>query len=466
MCLQTLSLPIGLALRSTTCCRPVVVPEADKQRMAFFRVWCLIEVYAAQQAGKPIAMRCGSIRRDGTGAFHFEPDKKTLFNILKGNLVDVSEAQTKNPWDRERLLAKLDKGAGRAALNSFIQGSIESCLTQLELETPSLVAEVCGEVGALLKAREQQQVHAIAAAASCGLVGLLRQELNPALADRECGLGHTPLMRAASCGHTPVILLLVHEYNAIIDRRNGLGCSALSVASENGHESSVTALLDLKADVDVEDHKNKTPLLYSVRNGHHAVVRILLMRRADVEKRDQKGYNALMTAARFGHCNSVKALVAANAKLDISNNGVSALMWAARNGHANAVEELVNAKAQVDTEWSHMSDNWSALMWAASKGHEGVVRCLVKARAQVNARSPEELDAAAIEPVQLCMGAVGRSVPSQVSALPAIKRAPSGILALRHDHSWLGALRQTRHLWDVLGPFAIVPTSFTVNDLV
>ncbi|CAN0532087.1 unnamed protein product, partial [Laminaria digitata] len=64
-------------------------------------------------------------------------------------------------------------------------------------------------------------------------------------------------------GHTSVVKLLVEEYGAAVDARDGALCTALHAACEGGHPVVVELLLRLGAEIDARNGKQQTPLHYA-----------------------------------------------------------------------------------------------------------------------------------------------------------------------------------------------------------
>ena len=77
------------------------------------------------------------------------------------------------------------------------------------------------------------------------------------------------------------------------------------MASANGHESIVRALLDAGADKDAKDDEGSTALTWASESGHESIVRALLDAGADRDAKDNEGRTALMRARRV----SVRALL-------------------------------------------------------------------------------------------------------------------------------------------------------------
>jgi ankyrin repeat protein len=101
------------------------------------------------------------------------------------------------------------------------------------------------------------------------------------------------------------------------DQESPVGHTALSIASFNGHNDTVRALLIRNedhsgagaADVNYESTTGYTPLLQTCISGHANTARILLNNGADPNLQNKQSETALTTAARCGHADVVMALV-------------------------------------------------------------------------------------------------------------------------------------------------------------
>ena len=70
-----------------------LVPENERRRCAFWRVWCLVELAAARAARKPVIMLVGKAGVDHS----FVPESEMLFNMYR--LVDIGDAEATFPDD-------------------------------------------------------------------------------------------------------------------------------------------------------------------------------------------------------------------------------------------------------------------------------------------------------------------------------------------------------------------------------
>eukprot|EP00752_Nemacystus_decipiens_P008810 g7862.t1 len=191
--------------------------------------------------------------------------------------------------------------------------------------------------------------------------------------------GETPLIKAAELGEQPVVEILL---NAGADA-NVVSCScargraALHFAAGEGHHGIVQALLNHGADVDAQDDKGYTPIMWAIFGGSLPTAEILLAAGADVAIRNNNGVAALHGAAGEGHNAIASALLQAGASKDVLDlDGDTPLIWASRSGHLPVVKTLVNAGANLNVRGTD-DEGLAALHVAAAQGYNRVVRTLL-----------------------------------------------------------------------------------------
>ncbi len=226
-------------------------------------------------------------------------------------------------------------------------------------------------VEAAMMGERREAEKALAAGASVGHV------------DRE---GKTALMYASSCGHMPVIEVLL-EAGADVDTRSetegesgqtALMQAAGSVQATNRVEV-VERLLAAGTGLDHQDDDGHTALMHAVTidGGFVGPVAALLEAGADPELADHDGNTPIMVAASNGARPIVKKLAAAGA----SRGGIAnvKLVAAAEAGRLRKVGRLIAAGADVDHRlWV------TPLIVAAMEGRIKVVKALLAAGADVN----------------------------------------------------------------------------------
>lgn len=131
-------------------------------------------------------------------------------------------------------------------------------------------------------------------------------------------------------------------------------------------------------------HRGRTLLHQAAQVGHRPIAQLLLESRAQVDLRDEKEQTPLVLASHEGHTEIVRALLGENAHpgLAIGPRGRTPIHYAARKGHSAVVDLLLRAQGDVDGMDFHQ---WTALQYAASRGHSHVVHLLARAGASIDA---------------------------------------------------------------------------------
>lgn len=125
-----------------------------------------------------------------------------------------------------------------------------------------------------------------------------------------------------------------------------------------------------------------TPLTLASRQGHESVITALLAAGADPEHRTRRGANALLLAAQGGHLGAVRRLLACGAAIDtvLPRSGVTPLVAASIAGHFSVVRALLGAGADPAAA---TREGGTALGYAT---HPTVIRILSEAVANTSTR--------------------------------------------------------------------------------
>ena len=202
----------------------------------------------------------------------------------------------------------------------------------------------------------------------------------------------TPLMAASLGGCISTVKALV-DLGADVNVESETGVTAMGFAAMGGCAETVKALAGLGAAVEKSDSKT-TPLILAALGGYTAVVRTLVELGADVNRVQDDGLTALMNAAMTGHAATVQALVELGAVVDYgidnpeagSGSGMTALMFAAAAGHISVVKILAGLGADVNHS---TKGGQTAVLFAASRGQTEVIRLLVELGADINHSTTE-----------------------------------------------------------------------------
>ena len=116
-------------------------------------------------------------------------------------------------------------------------------------------------------------------------------------------------------------------------------CTPLMEAASAGHTEIVKLLLSHNAEVNAQSSSGNTPLMYACAGGHEDVVQMLLEAHANVEDHNENGHTPLMEAASAGHVGVAKILLKNGAGINTHSNEFkeSALTLACYKGHLEMV---------------------------------------------------------------------------------------------------------------------------------
>ena len=232
-----------------------------------------------------------------------------------------------------------------------------------------------------------------------GLRGTYRL-LNPSPGDIDAAaIAERPLLRAAARGEVPA------EPSGL-DEATPEGCTALTLAAENGRADAVRALAAARADVnacsgvtpDALAGRTRHPALnLAARYADAATVRALVECRARPDGRDSHGGTALSQAASFPDIEMLGVLITARADVNLTSTrttkggcprGNSPLHAAATFGHVEAIRALVAAGAHVNASTTDLIVGFQPLHFAMLAARPApAVAALVEARAAVDAKA-------------------------------------------------------------------------------
>ena len=189
--------------------------------------------------------------------------------------------------------------------------------------------------------------------------------------------GFTPLLAAAQFGHTEVCKLLLETGKANIEETGPYGHTALRIAANKGHSSTVAMLLSQGARVDSRDEEGNTPLLAAAQEGHTEVCELLLANGSDLEVKSPKTrFTALIYAALNGDQSLLQLLISHKADVNSGDGREGTpLHCASQEGHLASVVTLLQAGA--DPLLPH-SNGGLPIHFAATKNHHEVVRILIE----------------------------------------------------------------------------------------
>jgi ankyrin repeat protein len=163
------------------------------------------------------------------------------------------------------------------------------------------------------------------------------------------GYGATQLHYASREGHEATISLLL-EKGANVNAKSNGGDTPLHWASKYGNDAIVSLLLENGAKVNVKGEYGWTPLHYASSKGQDAVVSLLLENGADVDAKIWNGETPLHGACREGLENIISLLLEKGANLTITNNiGETPSQLAQKENKQNcvvAIEQFLQRQAE------------------------------------------------------------------------------------------------------------------------
>ncbi|KAF2179636.1 ankyrin [Zopfia rhizophila CBS 207.26] len=177
------------------------------------------------------------------------------------------------------------------------------------------------------------------------------------------------------------------RYGADINTTDENGCTPLSLAAKQGHQSVVELLLARnELEVFSQDKGSRTALSWASRSGHGMVVDLLLSK--DPEDLIYHIDDTLLEAVWFRQAAIVERLLATEL-VDISHCGAGAasLCSAAEDGEERIVELLLAAGVSPNVYHGRKK---SALLLAAEGRHSGTMKLLLEAGAYVNSKDFED----------------------------------------------------------------------------
>lgn len=122
-------------------------------------------------------------------------------------------------------------------------------------------------------------------------------------------------------------------------------CSALHPVSEIGDASLVQLLLEYKADPDLRNQHQETPLHLAVKNSHIPVIHSLLAAGCDINTTDDRSQTPMHLAAELAKIDIVEMLLKAGLDLTIQDRqGKTALGVAVRADEVIIVDMLIKAE--------------------------------------------------------------------------------------------------------------------------
>lgn len=149
----------------------------------------------------------------------------------------------------------------------------------------------------------------------------------------------------------------------------------LVVSTYSGDLAAAKVLVKKGVDVNVQDQKKRTPLMFAASNGHTATVDYLIAQGASVDAQDSDDKTALLYAAKRSFNDTIKHLIDKGADVNARSKkkGVTALMLAAVWDNTELAKLLLEQGAD-----PKVTDAFgrTARLLAEKKGHSDIVELL------------------------------------------------------------------------------------------
>eukprot|EP00933_Yihiella_yeosuensis_P046565 TRINITY_DN42130_c0_g1_i1.p1 TRINITY_DN42130_c0_g1~~TRINITY_DN42130_c0_g1_i1.p1 ORF type:complete len:455 (-),score=82.24 TRINITY_DN42130_c0_g1_i1:514-1695(-) len=219
-------------------------------------------------------------------------------------------------------------------------------------QTPLMHAAISGHIpmidylmskAANLEASDKRGLTPLHVASMWGKDGVVAQHLLDlgASARTETLKGDRPVDVATWAGHVTVIELLLSTNAGEAKRNPQQLAQTLAYAIRSGHHEVSKLLLEIGADVEMEDMSRQKPLFWAAWTGHTAIAELLLAKSADPNARSRQGedgkHKALHMAITDGHSDMVELLLRSGASVDDKSN-----LIAIAGGHG-AITDLLES---------------------------------------------------------------------------------------------------------------------------
>ena len=126
--------------------------------------------------------------------------------------------------------------------------------------------------------------------------------------------------------------------------------SVLHLGCRSGKSKIVRFLVEQKADVNVLDDKEMTPIFEACLQGNLDMVSLLIFEGADLEHKDDEGSTPLLHTIHTGNISMVAFFIDSGAKVNVSkDDGTTPLMEASQYGYSMIVALLLRCGAEIET---------------------------------------------------------------------------------------------------------------------
>eukprot|EP01041_Mallomonas_annulata_P002292 gene2292-4458_t len=184
-------------------------------------------------------------------------------------------------------------------------------------------------------------------------------------------------------GNLPEVLMLLDTNPQLINSMDQNGSTILSIASWCGHVNMARLLINRGADLNVQDDRYNTALMWSVVSDHSEISKLLIASGSNIDAQNQTGMTALLWSILKGQTEITNLLIQrGSAAINLQDsNGYNPLILASREGQDDVVHHLLENHAVVNAT---SNDGYSALMWAIENLHLNIVNNLLMHGASTN----------------------------------------------------------------------------------
>jgi len=199
----------------------------------------------------------------------------------------------------------------------------------------------------------------------------------------------------------------------------GLSRTPLLGAAEEGYVEAMRALLDAKADVNLQDNAG-FHALYLGAGAEDAgkVVTFLLAQGAKVNLRNKSGYTPIHNACGCGEAGAIKALLEAKADLNIkSNTGAAPVHTAVINNQPASLETLAECRANLDMP---AFGGHTPVHEAVMQNNPDIIQKLLDLKADINIESGPDTEFST--PLKMAIDRKKKKAAKKLQALGALEK--------------------------------------------
>ena len=267
--------------------------ELAKKTIAFFRLWCIVELSSAVEQNKPVVVLGGRIvvqKIESVVVIMFDTSGMKVVCDNVRNLLDCAKAECTVPADKIREMARIramgdDDTDGVELVNRMAIGILEGGQHGISANRPEVAAFVCGEKDALRKmgldvrctGQERNRAKEIIAIASGGgRMEVLNELWNTWGLSTLASLGGAGETKTSTTTTTTTSLTAVSSstWKWLCDMIDD--AQAVWIAAKGGHFDVLDKLLACPGvNVDVAGTGGSTPLEVALQNEHTEVAELL-----------------------------------------------------------------------------------------------------------------------------------------------------------------------------------------------